>query len=167
MSSGSLQGAERPKGDAEHRLPSSAGLEIGRSYTSASPLCLHRYGMGWLLALTFPLPRIESRFPGCRACSLVRNILTQCWHNQIATHEISAWSWLFRILPYYWWWNLCFINGVAYRKDYSNYIVQTDTLGKESEPEPLCLMTKPELLKWQTSVCMPVMARSFVSQSVS
>jgi len=35
MGSGSFPGAERPKGAAEHRLPSSAGLGMGRSYTSA------------------------------------------------------------------------------------------------------------------------------------
>jgi hypothetical protein len=112
MGSGSFPGAERPKGAAEHRLPSSAGLGMGRSYTSASPLCLQMHDMGWPLLYLFPLPRNESRFPGCRACSLLRNIPTQYWHTQIATDKRNicvelnfqnhALFWLITVMQYKW-----------------------------------------------------------------
>lgn len=36
----------RPKGGADHPLPSTAGLRMGWSYTSASSLCLHSQVMG-------------------------------------------------------------------------------------------------------------------------
>jgi hypothetical protein len=50
---GLSRGAEREKGDAVHRLPSSAGLGMGRSYTPASSLCLYSHDIGGPLPLPF------------------------------------------------------------------------------------------------------------------
>ena len=42
-------GAKRPQRGADHPLPTSAGLQTGWSYTSASPLRWHSHVMEWAL----------------------------------------------------------------------------------------------------------------------
>jgi len=42
----SFPGVKQPEHGADHPSFPSAGLTLGGSYTSTSPLCLHRYVMG-------------------------------------------------------------------------------------------------------------------------
>ena len=43
----SFPGVKQPEHGADHPPFSSAGLTMGRIYTSTSPLCLHKHVMGW------------------------------------------------------------------------------------------------------------------------
>jgi hypothetical protein len=51
MDTGSFLGVKQPEGDADHPLYLSARLQVARSFTSLSPLCLHKYVLGRHLAL--------------------------------------------------------------------------------------------------------------------
>jgi hypothetical protein len=46
-------GVRRPERDANHPPCYNAGLQMGRSYISTSPLCLHRHVIGWPLSFHY------------------------------------------------------------------------------------------------------------------
>jgi hypothetical protein len=50
---GYFRGVKRLERGADHLPFSSAGLRMGRSCTTASPLCQHRYVIGWHIPLYF------------------------------------------------------------------------------------------------------------------
>lgn len=54
-----LQWVTRLPSDADHPCPPRAGLQMGWSYTSASPLCLHRHIMECPLSLYMYINNIK------------------------------------------------------------------------------------------------------------
>jgi hypothetical protein len=75
------RGVKQAEYIADHPLPSSAGLQMGCSYTSASHLCLHRHVMGWSL-------------PRCQRGHSSIHIRTQ--HTSVKPQTLVILTFLFR-----------------------------------------------------------------------